>query len=100
MSRDLTRHALTEEVFMLALARGEGQSIIIDGEIEVKIVKWSRSSVRIAIQAPREIAVDRDEIWRKMNPGVPTPLEVAEMERNQRLAAQGTPPPPPPPPTE
>jgi carbon storage regulator CsrA len=71
---------------MLALARGEGQSIIIDGNIEVKIVKWSRSSVRIAIQAPRAISVDRDEIWRKMNPGVLTPLEKAEMERNDRIA--------------
>jgi len=78
---------------MLALARGEGQSIIIDGNIEVKIVKWSRSSVRIAIQAPREVSVDRDEIWRKMNPGVPTPLEKAEKERNERLAGQGGQPP-------
>ena len=54
---------------MLALSRGEGQSIIIDGTIEVKIVKWSRSSVRLAIQAPRAVTVDRDEIWRKMHPG-------------------------------
>ena len=69
---------------MLALSRGEGQSIIIDGHIEIKIVKWSRSSVRLAIQAPREITVDRDEIWRKMNPGKPTPLEQAELDRGPR----------------
>ncbi len=75
---------------MLALARGEGQSIIIDGRIEVKIVKWSRSSVRIAIQASREVSVDRDEIWRKMHPNEPTPLEKAEKERNERLAQGGT----------
>jgi carbon storage regulator CsrA len=80
---------------MLALARGEGQSIIIDGRIEVKIVKWSRSSVRIAIQAPREVAVDRDEIWRKMHPNEPTPLEKAEQERNERIAQAGGVPPPP-----
>jgi carbon storage regulator CsrA len=79
---------------MLALARGEGQSIIIDGRIEVKIVKWSRSSVRIAIQAPREVAVDRDEIWRKMHPNEPTPLEKAEQERNERIAQAGGVPPP------
>jgi carbon storage regulator CsrA len=75
---------------MLALSRGEGQSIIIDGHIEVKIVKWSRSSVRLAIQAPREVAVDRDEIWRKMNPGVLTPLEKAEQERKERFAQGGS----------
>ncbi|HVX83877.1 MAG TPA: carbon storage regulator [Phycisphaerae bacterium] len=80
---------------MLALSRGEGQSIIIDGKIEVKIVKWSRSSVRLAIQAPREISVDRDEIWRKMNPGTPSPLEKAEQERKERFEREaGTPTPP------
>ena len=76
---------------MLALARGEGQSIIIDGRIEVKIVKWSRSSVRVAIQAPREVTVDRDEIWRRMHPGEQTPLEKAEAERALRLG-QAAPP--------
>lgn len=75
---------------MLALSRGEGQSIIIDGRIEVKIVKWSRSSVRLAIQAPREVTVDRDEIWRKMHPGEKSPLEQAELDRQQRLGAAGT----------
>ena len=70
-------------LYMLALARSEGQSIIIDGKIEVKVVKWSRSSVRLAIQAPREVAVDREEIWRKMNPGQPSPLEKAEQERQK-----------------
>jgi carbon storage regulator CsrA len=74
---------------MLALARGEGQSIIIDGNIEVKIVKWSRSSVRLAIQAPRSVTVDRDEIWRKMHPGEMTPLEIAEAERKERFAREG-----------
>ncbi len=74
---------------MLALARGEGQSIIIDGHIEVKVVKWSRSSVRLAIQAPREVAVDRDEVWRKTHPGQQTPLEKAEIERRERFARKG-----------
>jgi carbon storage regulator len=74
---------------MLALARTEGQSIIIDGNIEVKVVKWSRSSVRLAIQAPREVTVDRDEVWRKMHPGEMTPLEKAEKERNERFAREG-----------
>jgi carbon storage regulator len=81
---------------MLALSRGEGQSIIIDGNIEVKIVKWSRSSVRLAIQAPREVTVDRDEIWRKMHPGEMSPLEKAEQERKERFAREAGQPAPPP----
>lgn len=72
---------------MLALSRGEGQSIIIDGKIEVKVVKWSRGSVRLAIQAPREVSVDRDEIWRRMHPNDKTPLELAEVERQLRFDA-------------
>ncbi len=82
---------------MLALSRGEGQSIIIDGRIEVKIVKWSRSSVRLAIQAPREVTVDRDEIWRKMHPGEASPLEKAEAERQAKLNQAGGAAPPAPP---
>jgi carbon storage regulator len=74
---------------MLALSRGEGQSIIIDGHIEIKIVKWSRSSVRLAIQAPREVTVDRDEVWRKMHEGELSPLEKAEEERKERFAREG-----------
>jgi carbon storage regulator CsrA len=73
---------------MLALARTEGQSIIINGNIEVKVVKWTRSSVRLAIQAPREVTVDRDEVWRKMHPGEPTPLEKSEAERKERFARE------------
>ncbi len=72
---------------MLALSRGEGQSIIIDGKIEVKVVKWSRGSVRLAIQAPREVSVDRDEIWRRMHPNDKTPLEKAETDRQLRFDA-------------
>jgi carbon storage regulator len=74
---------------MLALSRGEGQSIIIDGKIEVKVVKWSRGSVRLAIQAPREVSVDRDEIWRRMHPNDKTPLEQAEVDRQLRFDAGG-----------
>lgn len=72
---------------MLALSRSEGQSIIINGTIEVKVVKWSRSSVRLAIQAPRDVAIDRDEIWRRMHPGQKSPLEKAEAERHIPLPA-------------
>lgn len=70
---------------MLALSRSEGQSIIIDGKIEVKVVKWSRGNVRLAIQAPRDVSVDRDEIWRRMHPDKKTPLEQAEEDRQLRL---------------
>ncbi len=76
---------------MLALSRGEGQSIIINGTIEVKIVKWTRSSVRLAIEAPRDVTIDRDEVWRKMHPGQPTPLDQVQTLRENAGAAQARP---------
>ena len=51
---------------MLALNRHEGESIIIDGVIEVKIVRVTNRignpQVRLSIEAPREISVHRKEI--------------------------------------
>lgn len=75
---------------MLALSRSEGQSIIIDGIIEVKVVKWSRSSVRLAIQAPREVTIDRDEIWKRIHPGEKSPLERVELDRSKKPDSPST----------
>ncbi len=74
---------------MLALSRTEGQSIIIDGIIEVKVVKWSRNSVRLAIQAPREVSVDRDEIWKRIHPGEKSPMEKADLRYSNGSAVAG-----------
>lgn len=47
---------------MLALTRRIGESIIIDGVIEIKIVAVSGGQVRLGVNAPRNIVVDRKEI--------------------------------------
>jgi carbon storage regulator len=75
---------------MLALSRTEGQSIIIDGIIEVKVVKWSRNSVRLAIQAPREVSIDRDEIWKRIHPGEKSPMEKADLHYGHASDAAAT----------
>ena len=71
---------------MLALSRTEGQSIIIDGIIEIRVVKWSRNCVRLAIQAPREVSVDRDEIWKRVHPGEKSPMEKADSPQGNGAA--------------
>jgi len=48
---------------MLVLSRRLGESVVIGHEIQVSVVSISRSRVRIAIEAPRQVAVDRREIW-------------------------------------
>ncbi len=56
---------------MLAINRYEGESIIIDGRIEVKIVRVTNRTgnpqIRMSIDAPREISVHRKEIQDAIN---------------------------------
>jgi carbon storage regulator len=52
---------------MLVLTRYIGQSIIIDGEIEVTVVSVDRNQVRIGVKAPKEIPVNRSEIQEKID---------------------------------
>jgi carbon storage regulator len=54
------RH-FTREV-MLILTRRAGEALRIGDDIEVTVMAVNGSQVRIGIQAPREITVDRGEI--------------------------------------
>jgi carbon storage regulator len=47
---------------MLVLSRKLGQSFHIGPEVRVTIVKIDRNSVRIGIEAPDEVSVQREEI--------------------------------------
>lgn len=47
---------------MLVLSREPGQEIVIGGNIRVTIVGSHNGKVRVGIDAPREVSVDRREI--------------------------------------
>lgn len=47
---------------MLALTRKKGDSIVIDGNIEVVVLEVGREQVKIGIKAPKEIPVYRKEL--------------------------------------
>ena len=47
---------------MLSLTRKLDQSIIINGNIRVKILQNDGHSVRLGIDAPKDVVVDREEI--------------------------------------
>ena len=47
---------------MLVLSRKLGEKIVIDGNIVVTVVKVDRNQVRLGIEAPRDVAVYREEI--------------------------------------
>lgn len=48
---------------MLVLSRKKGDSIIIDDNIEVTIVDISGEQVKLGINAPKNIAIYRKEIF-------------------------------------
>ncbi len=47
---------------MLVLTRAFGQSIMIGDDIEVRILCMRDGKIRVGIEAPKEIPVDRKEV--------------------------------------
>lgn len=52
---------------MLVLTRKTGQSIVIDGGIEITVLEVRGEQVRLGIAAPREIRVNRKELLAQMD---------------------------------
>lgn len=65
---------------MLILMRRAGESIHIGPNIVITLISLERNRARIGIQAPRDIAVDREEIAKKKLSGQPPPLKDASSE--------------------
>lgn len=60
---------------MLILTRRNGESLRIGDEVTVTILSTKGNQVRIGIEAPRHVAVDREEIAeRKRRGNVPPDL--------------------------
>lgn len=47
---------------MLVLSRRAGETLVIGDDIRITILTISGNQVRIGISAPKEIAVDREEV--------------------------------------
>lgn len=50
---------------MLVLTRRIGDEIIIDGRIRVRITDMRGDRVRVGIEAPPDVRVDREEVYRR-----------------------------------
>jgi len=51
---------------LLIITRRPGEKIMLGEDIVIEIIEVSGSSVRVGIQAPRSVAVYREEIWRSV----------------------------------
>jgi len=50
---------------MLVLTRREGEQIVIGGDVKITVVQVKGGTVRIGIEAPREIPISRVEPEKK-----------------------------------
>ena len=53
---------------MLVLSRKTNESIVIDGNITVSVLRVDHDNVRLGIEAPLEIPVLRKEIYEEIKP--------------------------------
>lgn len=51
---------------MLVLSRKHGESIRIHDEIVITVVQLSRGRVQLGIEAPPDVPIHREEVFRRM----------------------------------
>ena len=69
---------------MLVLTRRPGESVVIEGRVVVKVLELRRRTVRLGIQAPKDISIVRKELL--PGPGQPPGSIPAKLDRdNDRL---------------
>lgn len=51
---------------MLILSRKSGESIVIDGQVVVKIVRVEGDVVKVGIEAPTHVPVHRKEVYEEI----------------------------------
>ena len=51
---------------MLILTRKVGETLLIGDEVEVTVLSMKGNQIRLGVKAPREVAVHREEIAKKL----------------------------------
>jgi carbon storage regulator len=49
----------------LVLSRKQGETIVIGDRIRISVEQISGNRVRLSVEAPPEVQIDREEIWRR-----------------------------------
>jgi carbon storage regulator len=62
---------------MLILTRRIGETLVIGGQIFVTVLEVKGNQVRIGIQAPPQVTVDREEVAERKRAGFPPPARRA-----------------------
>lgn len=62
----LIKHPLVQEWLYVSYNKKKGESILIGDDIEITVVKLDDGSVKLAIDAPRDITILRKELYKEV----------------------------------
>ena len=71
----------TRSESMLVLSRKKSESIVIDGQIKIEVLKIKGSTIRLGITAPRDVKILRGEL---------APFGIAGVEENSITSADNS----------
>jgi len=74
---------------MLVLTRRAGESVMIGDDVVVTVLEVRGDVIRVGIQAPRDVQVHREEVWRELqaaNRAAASPTEDAVQALNRMLS--------------
>lgn len=60
---------------MLILTRRVGETLMVGDDIKITVLGVKGNQVRIGVEAPKEVAVHREEIWHRIQAGEHAPLQ-------------------------
>lgn len=72
---------------MLVLSRRPGESIVIGNQVVVTILEVRGDQVRVGVDAPREVQVHREEVFRQLE--AENAQAAGSVSRAQQMVARG-----------
>ena len=70
---------------MLALSRKKDEAIIINDNIEIKILEIKGDQIKIGISAPKSVPIYRKEVFAQIQEANKEALESVDMEKLKKL---------------